>query len=278
MNPLTTTLLDTSKGIVEFTYKGSGPPVLLLKGGHSTRDTDLSHSSLIYEGFSLLTISRPGYDYTELSTGRTPEDFADTIVEVLDHLQLKKVNVISISAAGPTGIALAVHHPERVDRLLLEAALLTSWESDIKKRATVLFGPAEKFVWSSLRTMLKFFPDLVMKQLLADLTTENVDDYLDNLSPNDRRFIVDMLATSQSGKGFMTDLDHETPDISGIQVPVLGMYSQKDRSVPYTNALLLKSSVPDCEIFEVDSDSHLIWIGKDAHMVWKKRLEFLTNT
>ncbi|KHE72096.1 alpha/beta fold hydrolase, partial [Halobacillus sp. BBL2006] len=103
---MTTMLLDTTKGIVEFTYKGVGPTVLLLKGGHSTRDTDLSHSSLIYEGFSLLTVSRPGYDYTEVSTGKTPEDFADTIVEILDHLAIDSVFVIAISAAGPTAIAL----------------------------------------------------------------------------------------------------------------------------------------------------------------------------
>lgn len=275
---MTTTLLDTPKGIVEFTYKGSGPTVLLLKGGHSTRETDLSHSSLIYEGFSLLTISRPGYDYTEQSTGKTPADFADTIIEVLDHLSIDKVKVISISAAGPTGIALATEHPERVERLLMEAALTTPWEKQTKRRATLLFGPAEKIVWSSLRTMLKLCPDLVLKQLIADLTTEKVDDYLDNLTPNDRRFIIDMLATSQSGKGFVTDLDHDASDMRLIQAPVLGMYSQKDRSVPYINALLLKSSAPDCEIYEVDADSHLIWIGRDAQEVWRKRLEFLNQS
>ncbi|CDQ21145.1 alpha/beta fold hydrolase [Halobacillus karajensis] len=275
---MTTTLLDTSKGIVEFTYKGSGPPVLLLRGGHSTRNTDLSHSSLIYEGFSLLTISRPGYDYTELSTGRTPEDFADTIIEVLDHLDIGKVQVISISAAGPTGIALAANHPSRVKRLLLEAALVTPWDNATKRKAALLFGPAEKMVWRSLRTLLKFFPDLAIKPLVAELTTENAEDYLDSLTPNDRRFIMDMLATSQSGKGFITDLAHDIPDMSRVKVPVLGMYSTKDRSIPYSNALLLKSSLPDCEIYEVNADSHLIWIGKDAHTVWNKRLEFLDQT
>lgn len=278
MSPLTTTLLDTSKGIVEFTYKGSGPPVLLLKGGHSSRETDLSHGSLVYEGFSLLTVSRPGYDYTEVSTGRTPSEFADTIIEVLNHLQIEKVLVISISAAGPTGIALAAQYPHRVDKLLMEAALATSWEVQMKKRAAILFGPAEKLVWSSLKTMLKVCPELVMKQLLHDMTTEDVDEYLENLSPNDRRFIFDMLMTSQSGKGFITDLEHTVPDLSLIEVPVLGMYSQKDRSVPYANALLLKSQVPDCEIYEVDADSHLIWIGNDAQEVWNRRLEFLKQS
>ncbi|WP_226576645.1 alpha/beta fold hydrolase [Halobacillus litoralis] len=272
------TLLDTSKGIVEFTYKGEGPVVLLLKGGHSTRNTDFSHSSLIYEGFSLLTISRPGYDYTSLSTGQTPEEFADTIVEVLDHLNIDKVRLIAISAAGPTGIALANKHPDRVSRLIMEAALTGPWDSRTKKRAGLFFGPAERLVWGSLKIMLIFFPDYVMKQLLRDLTTEDVDDYLDNLSPNDRRFILDLLSTSQSGKGFVTDLEHEVTGLRKLDIPVLGMYSQKDRSVPYTHALLLKSTVPDCEIYEAQADSHLIWIGRDAQNLWKKRLDFLSQS
>jgi len=278
MIPMTATLLDTSKGIVEYTYKGTGPAVLLLKGGHSTRETDLSHSSLIYEGFSLLTVSRPGYDYTEVSTGRSPEIFAETIIEILDHLNIETVKVIAISAAGPTGIALAANHPSRVSKLIMEAALTSPWEEAVKQKARVLFGPAERMVWGSLKTMLKFFPDLIMKQLISEMTTEDPEEYLERLSPNDRRFIYDMLATSQSGKGFSLDIDHSvTTDISKIQVPVLGMYSQKDKSVPYTHALLLKSRAPDCEIFEVDADSHLIWIGKNAQQVWNKRLEFLSR-
>ncbi|MBA2174605.1 alpha/beta hydrolase [Halobacillus locisalis] len=274
---MTTTLLDTPKGIVEFSYKGIGPTVLLLKGGHSTRETDLSHSSLVYEGYSLLSISRPGYDYTEPSTGKTPEAFAETIVDVLDHLNIKTVNVIAISAGGPTAIALAANHPTRVDKLILEAALTSPWEKRKKQQAKLLFGPVEKAVWGGLHTMLKLFPDLVMKQLLSEMTTENVEDYLNELSPNDRRFIYDMLATSQSGKGFVLDLDHTVTDMTKIQAPVLGMYSQKDKSVLYTNALLLKSKIPHSEVFEVNADSHLIWIGKDAKQVWNKRLEFLSQ-
>ncbi|ELK47625.1 alpha/beta hydrolase [Halobacillus sp. ACCC02827] len=274
---MTTALLDTSKGVVEYTYKGVGPVVLLLKGGHCTRETDLSHGSLVYEGYSLLTISRPGYDGTDISTGRTPDAFADTIIEVLNHLRLEKVHVIAVSAAGPTGIALALHHPDRVSKLIMEAAMTMPWEEKVRRRAQVLFGPAEKVFWKSLKTMLTLFPDLVIKQMLAELTTKDADHIVRELSTNDRRFIYDMIATSRSGKGFRTDLRHQVPVMDRLEVPVLGMYSHYDRSVPYAHAVLLKSNVRDCEIFEVDSDSHLIWIGSDAQEVWNKRLEFLNK-
>lgn len=272
---MTATLLDTSKGIVEYSYKGVGPTILLLKGGQSSRETDFSHSSLIYEGFSLLTISRPGYDYTEIRTGKTPEDFADTIVEILDHLHIENASVIAISAAGPTGLALAVNYPERISKLIMEAAQTSaSLEKSKLKRFS---APVERVVWGSLRKLVKLFPDLAMKKLLYELTTENVDEYLERLSPNDRRFIYDLLATSQPQKGFTREHDQSINEIKSVGTPILGMYSQKDKRIQYTNALLLKSLAPECEIYEVDADSHLIWIGKNAHQVWEKRLEFLTQ-
>ncbi|MFC7062677.1 alpha/beta fold hydrolase [Halobacillus seohaensis] len=274
---MTATLYDSSNGLVEYSYQGEGPTLLLLKGGHSSRETDLSHSGLIYEGYSLLTVSRPGYDHTEVSTGRTPEEFAQTITEILDQLEIEDVTVIAISSAGPTAIALAVNHPYRINKLILEAALTTAWNPKTKRQARLFFGRGGKVIWKSIRLMLKVSPNLAVKQIMSSLTTDSVDDYVSKLSSNDRQFIYDLLLSSRSGKGFMLDINHKVLDMSQIKVPVLGMYTQKDKSVDYSNALSLQSNVPKCEIYEVKSDSHLIWIGENATNVWKKRLEFINN-
>lgn len=274
---MTTTLLDTSKGIVEFTYKGIGPAILLLKGEHSSRNTDLSHSSLIYEGFSLLTISRPGYDCTQTRTGRTPEEFAATIIEVLDHLNIASISVIAVSTAGPTGLYLAAKHPERISRLIMEAALTNEFENNKKRPMKTVQTMKKRVSLNGFKSLLKFFPDLAIKQLLAEMTTEDSENYLEKLSPNDRRFLYDLLATSHPSKRTSMNSEQSIPDLKQIQVPVLGMYSQDDKYIPYTNALLLKSKVPNCEIFEVDAGSHFIWIGKNARKVWDKRIEFLTQ-
>ncbi|UOQ43548.1 alpha/beta fold hydrolase [Halobacillus salinarum] len=273
---MTTTLYDTSRGIVEYTYLGSGPAILLLKGGHSTRNTDLSHNSLVYEGYSLLTISRPGYDYTEVSTGRTPEEFAKTIIEVLDHLSIAKAAVIAIAGAGPTGLALASAYPSRVTKLVMEAACISSGK-DGGQRGKWLFSTADRVVWVSIKAMLKFFPEIIMKQKLTELTTENADEFFERLSPNDRHFVYNMLATSQSRKEYKEDSNSSILDLEKVHVPVLGMYSSKDKTVEFSNALLLKSHAPNCELYEVNADSHLIWIGKDARQVWEKRLQFLSH-
>jgi pimeloyl-ACP methyl ester carboxylesterase len=64
-------------------------------------------------------------------------------------------------------------------------------------------------------------------------------------------------------------------DLHTITVPVLAMYSPYDRAVPPRNAQRVANEIANCELFEVPSDTHLLWIGKYAGWVWEKRLEFL---
>ena len=42
---------------------------------------------------------------------------------MLDALEIKTCAVVAISGGGPTGLALAAGFPQRVDRLVLAAAL-----------------------------------------------------------------------------------------------------------------------------------------------------------
>jgi len=53
------------KGPTEYRLEGSGPTILVLNGGHCSRNTRLSHERLVQHGCSVLTPSRPGYDTHE---------------------------------------------------------------------------------------------------------------------------------------------------------------------------------------------------------------------
>jgi hypothetical protein len=49
------TVANTSKGPIEYRLEGTGPAVIVLNGGHCSRDTRLSHERLAGCGFSVLT-------------------------------------------------------------------------------------------------------------------------------------------------------------------------------------------------------------------------------
>ena len=115
---------NTSAGEIEYALKGSGPVVLFLHGGPGGYDQGLLESEMWNEGgFSVLSISRPGYLRTPLTTGVTFEEQADAIEALLVSLGISEIVVLGASAGGPVALQLALRHPKRVKALILMAAV-----------------------------------------------------------------------------------------------------------------------------------------------------------
>ena len=67
-------IANTAHGEIEYILKGSGPVILFLHGSPGGYDQGAIDMEMwIDAGFSVLSISRPGYLRTPLSTGETPE-------------------------------------------------------------------------------------------------------------------------------------------------------------------------------------------------------------
>jgi pimeloyl-ACP methyl ester carboxylesterase len=270
-------IAKTVKWPIEYRLEGHGPTAMVLNGGHCSRETRLSHERLAEHGFSVLTPSRPGYDSTPSEVGTTAQEAADALAALMDFLQIPIAHVIGISAAGPTALAFALRHPDRIRGLVLESAVTTPWPEDrtVARGARLLFGRAERITWGVIKLALRLAPMVTMRTMLRGMTTLDPGDVIRRMSPEDLRFVRRLIETSRSGTGFMNDLAHRVDDLSGVTAPVLAMYSPYDRSVPPKNAQRVASEVAACELYEVPADSHLIWIGNSAKDVWKKRLSFM---
>lgn len=272
-------IAKTAKGPIEYRFEGSGPTVLVLNGSHCSRESRLSHEGLTEHGFSVLTPSRPGYDSTPSEVGRTAQEAADAMAALLDTLQISAADVIGISGSGPTALAFALRHPGRIRKLIIESAVTTVWDEDkkVKRTARLLFGRAERVTWGLIKLFLRVAPMTMMQVMLQAMTTLDAYEVIQRMSMDDLRYVHRLLATSQSGTGFMNDLEHRVDDLSGIAAPVLVMYSPYDKSVPPKNAKRVAAEVATCELFEVPADTHLIWIGRSANDVWQKRISFLQS-
>jgi pimeloyl-ACP methyl ester carboxylesterase len=274
---MTQTIAKTEKGPIEYRFEGKGPTVVVLNGGHCSRESRLSHERLIEHGFSVLTPSRPGYDSTPSDVGKSAQAAADALAALLDTLQISTVDVIGISAAGPTALAFVQQHSSRVRKLILESAVATDWDEQTKIRSRIGFGRLARVTWVAMHTMLKLFPTFIIKTLLHDLTILDVDMVFKRMSQDDLTFIKRMIETSQASTGFLNDIEHKVNDLATITKPVLVMYSPNDKTVSPNNARRVASEIATCELFEVPSDTHLIWIGTSAKEVWNKRLLFLRS-
>ena len=274
---MTQNIARTSRGSIEYRFEGSGPTIVVLNGGHCSRDTRLSHEKLTEHGFSILTPSRPGYDSTPSEVGKSAQAAADALATLLDTLQISTVDVIGISAAGPTALAFVQQHPSRVRKLILESAVATDWDEQTKRRSRIPFGGAAKVTWAVMHMMLKLFPTVIIKALLHDLTVLDANVVINRMSQDDLAFVKRMIQTSQASTGFLNDIEHKVGNLATITKPVLVMYSPNDKTVSPNNARRVASEIATCELYEVPSDTHMIWIGKSAKDVWKKRLSFLSS-
>ena len=99
---------------------GSGTPVLLLHGWPQhwwCWRRVIEHLSGQYR---LLMPDLRGFGWSEApGSGYSPATFRHDAVALLDALDLDRAHVIGHDWGGFTGFLLGLHHPERVDRLLL---------------------------------------------------------------------------------------------------------------------------------------------------------------
>jgi 2-hydroxymuconate-semialdehyde hydrolase len=121
---------------------GEGPPVLLIHGSGpgvsafaNWRLTlrDLSPS------FRLLAPDMLGFGYTDRAVDGvyTSERWLDQLIGFLDAMDVDQVHVIGNSFGGAMALALAIGHPERIDRMVLMGSVGRPVRTDARPRRRV---------------------------------------------------------------------------------------------------------------------------------------------
>ena len=82
-------IAETAVGPIEYGIVGdSGPVILFAHGTPGGFDQTPFFSAVGFEGYRVLTPSRPGYMATPLDVGRTPQDQARAFAALLDALDI----------------------------------------------------------------------------------------------------------------------------------------------------------------------------------------------
>lgn len=96
-----------------------GTPVLLLHGGYGN-SSYYGHliRLLVARGYHVVAVDSPGHGRSTRSDAPlTYHLMADDVVALLEALGIPKVSLVGWSDGGVTGLDLAIHHPERLERL-----------------------------------------------------------------------------------------------------------------------------------------------------------------
>lgn len=284
----------TSQGKIEYVLKGTGPVVLMLHGAPGGYDQGtLDMNMWNNQGFSLLSISRPGYLRTPLSTGETFEEQADAIKALLDTLGISKVAILAASAGGPIGLHFAMLNPDRISALILMAAVSHQYAVRQDQRDSLLgriflsdfivdfgvwfFDILTRF-WTtqslktSFKQTVKLEPkalDEYIKQVMA--IPEQVTWY--------KRFIRTTCPMSPRMIGLHNDIkllqQVSFTNLEAIKCPTLVVHGTVDGDVSFSNAEFAASSIPNAKLHKIENVGHIVWLGDHVSKMNSEIISFL---
>ena len=113
---------------------------------------------------------------------------------------------------------------------------------------------------------------------LGQVTTLDATGLVRDMDATTRRQYVEIYRSLWSGDGFACDLGHDSSPDEPIAQPALIMRGVHDPSVPAAHAARLRALFAEHESIELDAESHLIWLGRSADEVWRRRLSFLQQS
>ena len=267
-------------GDVEYSLRGSGPPVLISHGAGGGFDQgELVAEAVLGDDFRGLSPSRFGYLGSTTRGGGTYDDQAHAYAWLLDHLGFERVAVVAISAGAPSALIFTALYPDRVSSLTLLSAGVTAVTTEDQSGADAK--------GSMLIRLFRFdFPYWLITKLfrrqvvglmgadagiVADLGSEQRD--LTN------RMIDYMNPASARYAGVVLDNRNMLPGerIGDISAPTLIIHAEDDSLQLYENAAFAAATIPDARLVRFERGGHFVAIVEQATIRAEVRRHILDN-
>jgi pimeloyl-ACP methyl ester carboxylesterase len=237
--------------------------VLILHGGHMSAHCQFGDEAFLEAGHSVLVTSRPGYGRTALEAGPSAPEFAVRLASLCRRLGLREVNVLGISVGARTALTVAAFNPELVPRVILMCPTSFRLWPDRRGRriAYTVFAPGvERATWGTLHRLLRKDPDKHLPGVVANLSTLDGQEAVRRLGPDVGK-MTEFLLRCQSSRGFLADLRAPTDVTDRVAQPTLILASRNDGAVGFDHAEHLAATMRHATLVEVDTPTHLLWLG-----------------
>ena len=250
-------LLETKFGKMEYAIQGQGKPVLLIHGAGGGFDQGLwLGRTCLDENYKFIAPSKFRYLNSE-----TPDEFsaklqAEQYRILLDYLKIEKVDIIAVSAGGPSSMQFAHDFPGRVNKLILVSAVSQPPNSEDKGSFYIkiiqTIQKSDFAYWLFTKTfksqILSLFgiPARDYKTFTAEQKAL-AGELLDIMHPMSIRY-----------QGTITDgliiKDFEIPD--SISVSTLIIHSKNDGLVSYSHAELAHRKIKTSKLILYENGGH----------------------
>ena len=257
-------ILNTSRGPVEYLDTGIGEVVLSLHGAMGGYDQAQILARTIGESdYRYLSLSRPGYLGTPLTTGRTPEEQADLYAELIELLNVEQVIVIAISGGGPSAIHFALRHRDKCRGLVLVSTCGGKARNKIPLSFHIMTVLAK---WPAFVTMMKKRTQKNLKQTLhrsisnSDILERTFRD-VDAMSLYREVAVGGFYRMAERIEGTRNDIritQTRSYPLKDIAVPTLVVHGTKDPLVSFEqHGKRLATEIPGAQLFAAEGGEHV---------------------
>lgn len=233
---------DLGEGEPTVLIHGSGPGVTGFANWAKSMPT-------LSENMRIIAPDMLGFGYTETPDGTeyTLDNWVKHLVGLLDALNIEKANLVGNSFGGAVTLAMAIKHPERVNRIVLMGAAGVKFELTEGLDFTWGYTPSIE----NMKKMLDLFAysrELVTDEL-ARLRYEasmrpGVRERYESMFPSPRQRSIDEVLAS------------DEDEIRKIQAPALIIHGREDVILPYTNSLKLFELIPNAQLHMIGKCGH----------------------
>jgi 2-hydroxymuconate-semialdehyde hydrolase len=222
---------------------GSGSPVLMLHGSgpgvSAWANWRLALQSLQGD-FRLLAPDLAGFGYTQSPAGmvHTRQSWLDQIVRFMDAVGVEKVSVVGNSFGGSMALALAIAHPQRVDKIVLMGSVGVPFE--LTPGLDAVWGYTPSF--ENMQAIMKIFAydqsligDALVQMRYEASVRPGIQESYASMFPAPRQRWVDAMA-------------HPESDIRAIAHPTLLVHGRDDKVIPLSTSMTMLNWIENSQL------------------------------
>ena len=257
----------TTDGVrIAYATVGEGPPLVATPWGWLSIRYQLesTYGGRFYEALTqrylVVCYERRGIGLSDRErTDFTLEADVQDLETVVDHLHLRRFALLGNFHLGPTAIAYAARHSQKVSRLILYGTYACGGQmtrDDVKLSITAMM----RSHWG------------IASRTIADLTAAGAEgEMLERIAHMYRSSATGEMAASLLEMAYKTDVVELLPK---VKAPTLVVHRQGDRAVPFGLSRELTSLLPNARLATLEGIIHWPWLG-DTDSVVKAITEFL---
>jgi pimeloyl-ACP methyl ester carboxylesterase/DNA-binding CsgD family transcriptional regulator len=241
-----------------YAIEGEGPA--LVKASNWMTHLDFERRSPVWRhwvrelsrGHTLVRYDERGCGLSDRQFEGVPalDVYVDDLAAVVDAAGLERFALLGMSGGGPTAIAYAARHPQRVSHLVLYGtwARGRNLRGEGQAEQARVLGDLIRVGWGG--TVPAF------RQVFSSI-------YIPSAGEEQKRWYDELQQVSSSGET-ASRLWHSRSDIDvsstarRIPQPALVVHARQDRAVPYEEGRRLAALLPDARFLTLESDNHVL--------------------